>query len=720
MSSLDQYSLCPCGNGKKIKFCKCSEHLAEMQEVHRMIIGEQNVAALDRINALLKTLPSEPWLLAMKCEILLQLRELEPLEETSAKFIRLQPDNPLAKLYRSLVAVIRGNTEDASTLLLQAIADSGENPHPMSLTVAMNLLESLAQRRKFLPALLLCEMLLDMDEQTQQVAMQAYESLVTAGQEGTLQRESLPSAVDYENTPFAERLAEAEALVAAHRITGAKTKLESMLREFGPQPAILQTLLHCQLILTDEESAASTCTKLAACVALPEAQRIFYQALAYELNPVGSGASVREELVSYSVEDPEIEAKLAASKWIQAVASDQLRPILDALLQEEVPPKSTYLLHERLTDSQVSDLEASRHGTWMAFYGKQTDKPARVILLEATDGYRANLVSAFKSEIGLNNVKRELVEGLPSPFYVRSNNHLIVQQAIPPERRDVFQDMAKQMILDDVLGLQLECLGGKSMLECAGSSETRLALQGLLLTWQARNPTGLTDSDFKSLHKRLQVSVPKLSAETDVFDTVGGAAYYWTDLETIDPQSLIQLMQSSLTRGATSMFSALVAKAESVQWPEELKNSADYTTLNIKLRTVSSPEEAEKILARIIEGGKKLQVPIGNAVLERFEILSMLGRQGEARQFLESSLRENPNDPALLRFVQAAMMQQRQMAARAGGMPGAMSGAMSGAGGVISDAGGGRTDPSSGLWTPDSGNSGPSDAAGGSKLWVPD
>jgi hypothetical protein len=87
----------------------------------------------------------------------------------------------------------------------------------------------------------------------------------------------------------------------------------------------------------------------------------------------------------------------------------------------------------------------------------------------------------------------------------------------------------------------------------------------------------------------------------------------------------------------------------------------------------------------------------------------MLGRQGEARQFLETSLRENPNDPALLRFVQMAMMQQRQMAARTGG-----------AGGIISDAaGGGNTDPSTGLWTPDSGNSGPS-GSGGSKLWVPD
>ena len=66
-----------------------------MQIIHRMIAGDQNVAALDRINANLKTLPSEPWLLAMKAELLLQLGELESLEETSAKFIRLQPDNHL-------------------------------------------------------------------------------------------------------------------------------------------------------------------------------------------------------------------------------------------------------------------------------------------------------------------------------------------------------------------------------------------------------------------------------------------------------------------------------------------------------------------------------------------------------------------------------------------------------------------------------------------------
>ncbi|MFY8073070.1 MAG: tetratricopeptide repeat protein, partial [Pirellula sp.] len=220
MSSLDQYSLCPCGNGKKIKFCKCFEHLSEMQTIQRMIAGEQNVAALDRINADLKTMPSEPWLLAMKCELLLHLGEFESLEETSAKFIRLQPDNPLAKLHRSLVAIVRGNTEEGASLLLQSLADAGENVHPMTATVAMNLIEVLNQRNLTLPALLHAENLLDLGEMYQQVGVSAYQSILQDAQTSTLLRDTIPSAVDVGDAPYGERLEEAQALVDAMRISG--------------------------------------------------------------------------------------------------------------------------------------------------------------------------------------------------------------------------------------------------------------------------------------------------------------------------------------------------------------------------------------------------------------------------------------------------------------------------------------------------------------------
>ncbi len=180
--ALDQYSICPCGSGKKIKFCKCHDHLAEMVKLDRMIQGDQSVAALDHINHLMKSLPSEPWLLAMKCELLLKLQEAESLEETSAKFIRLQPDNPLAKLFRSFVALMRGNVEEAASLLLQAVGGNTGSAHPMIISAFMNVIESLLQRRWTLSALTHSELLLGLaadNENLSEIAERVYNTVIT-------------------------------------------------------------------------------------------------------------------------------------------------------------------------------------------------------------------------------------------------------------------------------------------------------------------------------------------------------------------------------------------------------------------------------------------------------------------------------------------------------------------------------------------------------------
>lgn len=707
--SLDQYSFCPCGNGKKIKFCKCNEHFPEMQIIHRMIVGEQNVAALDRINGNLKTLPSEPWLLAMKCELLLQLGELESLEETSAKFIRLQPDNPLAKLYRSLVAVVRGNTEEGATLMLQAISDATEALPPMTATVAMNLMESMGQRGMILPALLHCEMLLDMGGDMLRVASGAYDSLISQTNANTLSRESLPSPIDSDDAPYAERLAEANALVGSYRISTAKTKLESMQREFGAQAPILQVLLYCQLMLTDVESAGATCRKISDITTLPVAQRIYYQALGYDLAPRATGVAVNEELCQYVIEDNEFEQKLLENKGLLPIAVEQLKGLLDALLSEEVPPKLAFVCVEPVLQEQFGELEASRSGSWMAYYGKQTDKPARLISLEPPIGSRRVMLENIKKELGIGSLNRELIEKLPSSYLSQVTASIMLRKQVAPERRSALNDASRQIVLDGFLDYPMECLGGKSPREAAGDESLKIKLAALLLHWQGSGTSSLTDNQFKELHEKLQLKVPKISASEDVFDMVGGASYFWTDLSDIDPNSLIQLMQSSLQRGVTSMYENLVQRSEQMQWPEESRLSAEYTQLNLKTRTTTDPLEAESLLRRIVEAGKELGVPIGNAVLERVEVLNMLGRQGESRQFLEQSLRENPNDPVLLQFVQMAMMRQQQAQRGRGGRPEAAVAASS--------------SPASGIWTPGQAEEPQSNAGsgsgGGSKLWIP-
>ncbi len=707
--SLDQYSFCPCGNGKKIKFCKCNEHFPEMQIIHRMIVGEQNVAALDRINSNLKTMPSEPWLLAMKSELLLQLGEIESLEETSAKFIRLQPDNPLAKLYRSLVAVVRGNTEEGATLMLQAISDATEALPPMTATVAMNLMESMGQRGMILSALLHCEMLLDMGGDMVRVASGAYESLISQTNANTLTRESLPSCNDFEDAPYAERLAEANALVTSYRIATAKTKLESMLREFGAQAPILQVLLYCQLMLTDVESAGTTCRKIAEIASLPEPQRIYYQALGYDLAPKANGVAVNEELCQYVIEDNEFEQRLLENKRLLPIAVDQLKGLLDAILTEEVPPKLAFVCVEPVLQEQFAELDAARSGSWMAFYGKQTDKPARLISLEPPTGSRRIILENVKKELGIGSLNRELIEKLPSSYLSQVTASIMLRKQIAPERRAALNDATRQLVLDSFLDYPQECLSGKTPREAGGNDTLKQKLAGLLLHWQGSGTSALTDNQFKELHQQLQLKVPKISASQDVFDLVGGASYFWTDLSDIDANSLIQLMQSAMTRGVTSIFENLVQRSQQMEWPAEFKLSAKYTQLNLQTRITTDPLEAEALLRQIVETGKELNVPIGNAVLERVEVLNMLGRNGEARQFLEQSLRENPNDPVLLQFVQMAMMRQQQAQRSRGGRPEASISASSA--------------PSSGLWTPGQSeepqSSAGSGSGGGSKLWIP-
>ncbi len=707
--SLDQYSFCPCGNGKKIKFCKCNEHFPEMQIIHRMIVGEQNVAALDRINANLKTLPSEPWLLAMKCELLLQLGELESLEETSAKFIRLQPDNPLAKLYRSLVAVVRGNTEEGATLMLQAISDATEALPPMTATVAMNLMESMGQRGMILPALLHCEMLLDMGGDMIRVASGAYDSLISQTNANLLSRESLPSPIENEDSPYAERLAEANALVGSYRISTAKTKLESMQREFGAQAPILQVLLYCQLMLTDVESAGATCRKIAEIASLPQAQRIYYQALAYDLSPNANGVAVSEELCQYVIEDSEFEQKLLENKRLLPIAVDQLKGLLDALLSEEVPPKLAFVCVEPVLQEQFAELDAARSGSWMAYYGKQTDKPARLISLEPPIGTRRAILENIKKDLGIGSLHRELVEKLPSSYLSQVTASIMLRKQVSPERRSALNDATRQLVLDGFLDYPQQCLSGKTPREAAGDDSLKLKLAALLLHWQGSGTSALSDSQFKDIHEQLQLTVPKISASEDVFDLVGGASYFWTDLSDIDANSLIQLMQSALQRGVTSVYENLVQRSQQMQWPEDAKLSAEYTQLNLMTRTTTDPAEAESLLRRIVDAGKQLGVPIGNAVLERVEVLNMLGRSGESRQFLEQSLRDNPNDPVLLQFVQMAMARQQQAQRGRGGRPEAAIAASSA--------------PASGIWTPGQAEEPQSNASsgsgGGSKLWIP-
>ena len=93
---IDPYTPCPGGTGKKIKFC-CSDLVAELDKIQRMLEGEQRAACLEYIESLegqvsRSGLPAVDQGHARKP----QLGKEAKAEATLATFMEKYPDNPVA------------------------------------------------------------------------------------------------------------------------------------------------------------------------------------------------------------------------------------------------------------------------------------------------------------------------------------------------------------------------------------------------------------------------------------------------------------------------------------------------------------------------------------------------------------------------------------------------------------------------------------------------
>jgi hypothetical protein len=103
--SLDAYSLCPGGTGKKIKFC-CGDFLPELQKIDRMMEGEQYLACLKHVDRLLEQEPGRDraCLLAFRCELLRLTDQHAAARAATRTFLAKHPDNQIALAESAIAA----------------------------------------------------------------------------------------------------------------------------------------------------------------------------------------------------------------------------------------------------------------------------------------------------------------------------------------------------------------------------------------------------------------------------------------------------------------------------------------------------------------------------------------------------------------------------------------------------------------------------------------
>jgi Flp pilus assembly protein TadD len=117
--AIDVYELCPCGSGKKLKFC-CGPIIDEMNKISRLQANEQPRQALSAIEKLEKTNPDNPWVGTVHAEILLALGQIDDAQARLEQLLKNHPDHPAVLSRAALVLLLNRGYRAAQPTILRA------------------------------------------------------------------------------------------------------------------------------------------------------------------------------------------------------------------------------------------------------------------------------------------------------------------------------------------------------------------------------------------------------------------------------------------------------------------------------------------------------------------------------------------------------------------------------------------------------------------------
>src|SRR5437660_5059032 len=99
--ALDAYSPCPCGSGKKFKWC-CQPIYVELNKALRQDADGQHEAALRTMDQIVGEHPSNPEVWGRKAQLLYQNDRVEEAEQALDKAFTINPNYAFGHLLRGL------------------------------------------------------------------------------------------------------------------------------------------------------------------------------------------------------------------------------------------------------------------------------------------------------------------------------------------------------------------------------------------------------------------------------------------------------------------------------------------------------------------------------------------------------------------------------------------------------------------------------------------
>ena len=504
----DLYAKCPCGSGKKIKFC-CKDIISDIERIERMLQGEQRTSALDKINKLLEKHVDRPALLSLKALVLLELEQNSQADEVVERLLEIEPHN-----------------SSALALKAERLAREGDLPGGLrELHGALRFSEGVLSRIVYRSYLSVCVVLIESGEFISGYAHLLTLVAITKGQDrasagllvnvtnserlpaifqGLMIRDDAPEGVTWQR--------EFDVAIDLYRNgdwSEAARMLDDMSARILDEPVLLRNQALLQAWTCNDAAAVRAFRDFAAIRDVDLMDAVEAEACAQMLEPADTADFCNVVSITHEIDS----ADATMEKLLSAPELESI-PVQRDADSEGPPAKAKFLLMDRpIPEGNVaaSDLSASdlpQHRASLALYGKQTDQEARIVV-EALQNDHLNATLAKLSEL----IEKPLSS---DNAVVHGMAHKVEQLFRPnywvPGKTSLaaFEELQRAQItrqLSEVWpDLPLSQFGGKSAREAAAEKKMQRKVLAAILNLEFWADRHQVDIDFDSL--RVELGLP--------------------------------------------------------------------------------------------------------------------------------------------------------------------------------------------------------------------
>ena len=565
--ALDPYSPCPCGSGKKLKFC-CNDLASDIEKIHKMISGEQPHAALKHLDKLLQRTPHRASLLDIRASIELSMHDFDAAQQTIEAYLKAHPKNGSAHAQNAILLAATAGGSEAVGALQTSLEFLANDEMPLRVLESIGavghalLLEgeiTAARAHLLLYAAIApsdnneaVELLLRMNLQAElPLLLREY-----------LQFPPCPPDVDWQ-----ERYDEAGRFSSRGLWRRAEASLAHLRQEVGDVPEIVYALSLMRGWLGDKAGFSAGLHEYARLsISLDNAAEA--EALAQLVNPTLQDPILETVKFVYPIDDIEtLHESLISDQRVEDY------PLEHDEAEEATRPRSTHVLLDRpklSTGVGIQRDEIPHVIAFLSVYGKRTDRDARLEVTTDRDE-KLTIVQDIVREIRQSDLHDPVEEEVIAEKSLSEDSlswRWRLPNDTPPElRRSLLAEERRSAILERWATTPRAALGNKSPQEAIGDPELHIALvaSALIIEQAMVDPDEATL--FHELRETLQLAQPKTIDPQGIdLETISLVRIPRIDLSKLTINQLTKLLDRTLLTGAglASLFvaTALVQRAD--------------------------------------------------------------------------------------------------------------------------------------------------------------